>query len=108
MSETTAELLSPPSNYCVVQLPGRKYPGVVCQGDSLSAISSRLGVIDARLKAIGLDYEDDARAELEYLRELFDQVLRHYEHVLDKHGLKTPCPERKPVVIEHPEDRNED
>jgi Family of unknown function (DUF6959) len=33
-----AELLTPPGNYAVVQLPGRKFPGVVFQGDSLAAL----------------------------------------------------------------------
>ncbi len=41
MSEIVV-LLSGPTNYAVVQLPGRKFPGVVIQGDSLHAMVGRL------------------------------------------------------------------
>lgn len=40
--DDTAKLLTPPSNYAVVQLPGRQFPGVVIQGDSLSNIVALL------------------------------------------------------------------
>jgi hypothetical protein len=32
----TAEILSHASNSGIVQMPGRKFPGIVIQGDSLS------------------------------------------------------------------------
>lgn len=35
---TTARLLTPAVNYAVVQLPGRHFPGVVVQGDSLHSL----------------------------------------------------------------------
>ena len=38
----TARLLTEATNYAVVQLPGRKFPGVVVQGDSLKSLVSLL------------------------------------------------------------------
>jgi hypothetical protein len=38
MMDRTAKLLTETSNYAVVQLPGRQYPGVVFQGDSIHAL----------------------------------------------------------------------
>ena len=38
----TARLLTEATNYAVVQLPGRKFPGVVVQGDSLNNLVSLL------------------------------------------------------------------
>lgn len=36
------KLLSEPTNYAVVHLPGRDFPGVVFQGDSLNSIIADL------------------------------------------------------------------
>ena len=36
------KLLSEPTNYAVVHLPGRAFPGVVFQGDSLDGIIADL------------------------------------------------------------------
>jgi hypothetical protein len=35
---TDAKLLSEPKNYAIVQLPQRRFPGVVFQGDSLNIL----------------------------------------------------------------------
>ena len=40
--DDVAKLLSKPTNYAVVQLPGRSYPGTVIQGDSLQTLVLRL------------------------------------------------------------------
>jgi hypothetical protein len=39
---SSARLLTPATNYAVVQLPGRNFPGVVVQGDSLNNLVSLL------------------------------------------------------------------
>lgn len=39
---TTVKLLTEATNYAVVQLPERKFPGVVVQGDSLNNLISLL------------------------------------------------------------------
>lgn len=72
MSEV--QLLTPPANYAVVQLPERQFPGVVFQGDSLNNLIAELeeaiaetdpveragafkGIVD-RLYAVRARYED--------------------------------------------------
>ena len=37
-----AEVRSEPTNYAVVQLPGRQFPGVVFQGDTLHVLAHSL------------------------------------------------------------------
>ena len=93
------KLLSPAGNYCVVHVLGRKFPGLVFQGDSTVSILDRLNSIDARLIELGVDYEDDARADLDYVRDLLDKVLQNYETVLSEIGMKTPYPTREPFNI---------
>jgi hypothetical protein len=40
--EDTAQLLSPATNSAVVHLPGRRFPGVVVQGDTLNGLVRNL------------------------------------------------------------------
>jgi predicted RNase H-like HicB family nuclease len=80
-----AELLTPPHNYAVVQLPDRRYPGVVTQGDSLATICARLG----SALAGDLDELVDAKAEL-------DDALRAYVAVLQDRSIEPPFLFRPP------------
>jgi predicted RNase H-like HicB family nuclease len=48
MMDGIAKLLTNAENYAVVQLPGRQFPGVVFQGDSIRTLISQLkGALDA-------------------------------------------------------------
>lgn len=49
-----ASLLTRPQNYAVVQLPGRKYPAVVVQGDSLNAFLQRIMAMQKTLEGWGV------------------------------------------------------
>jgi hypothetical protein len=80
-SQPIVKLLTPPFNYAVVQLPGRKYPGVVFQGDSLSAHCERAAEV-ARL-ARGSAAQDQAQ----WLAEELNEVLRSYMAVLTAHSI---------------------
>jgi hypothetical protein len=55
MSENTAKILS--RGLGIVQMPGRSYPGVVIQGDSLTLIFSKLMHSATALKKLGADDE---------------------------------------------------
>ena len=79
-----AALLTEARNYAVVQLPGRKFPGVVFQGDSLFALRVSL----ARLAQE--PSEADLRAGARELRNEIDQVLAHYVAVVDSGGGSLP------------------
>ena len=82
--EPLVELLTPPFNYAVVQLPGRKYPGVVFQGDSLSIHCDRAAEV-ARL-ARGSAAQDEA----EWLAQELNEVLRSYIAVLTARSIDLP------------------
>ena len=86
-----AELLTRPSNYAVVQLPTRKFPGIVFQGDSAHSIFTRLTL----LKQSGCIQDEDMQIELDELIELFTAVLASYEQVLARHGIELPYVKRR-------------
>ncbi len=83
-----ADLLTPPHNYAIVQLPGRNYPGVVFQGDSLNALCTNIGRIVQELS------KEDTRAEalecLKFVHEDLIKIRDGYEHVLNSRKIKLP------------------
>jgi len=78
------KLLSEPTNYAVVQLPGRAFPGIVFQGDSLDAFIS-----DLREVASEADADERAYALASVIKDL-TEVQRHYETVLKRQGIPLP------------------
>ena len=74
------EVFSEASNMAIVRMPGRKFPGMVIQGDSFSILVSRAEQI--RLKATSGPLQDDA----DELLRLLSERLAHYEHVLTENG----------------------
>lgn len=75
----TAELLTPPGNYAVVQVPDRRFPGLVVQGDSLSIICERL--------AQAIDGDAD---ELTEVKAELDDALRAYIATLEERSITPP------------------
>lgn len=75
----TVELLTRPFNGAVVQLPDRRYPGVVIQGDSLSTICEHLG------EAI-----DGGAVDLAGVKADLDNLLRGYLDVLEARSITPP------------------
>ena len=84
MSEETqhARLLSPPHNYPVVQLPDRKYPGIVVQGDTFSTFVANLEE--------ALSDPEDREFIITDLLERFRAIQASYEAVLDAAGIQIP------------------
>jgi hypothetical protein len=82
----SARLLSPATNYAVVQLPGRKFPGVVFQGDSLYALEQEISKIAIMAK----QHNEEIADELKYTSEAIHDILLHYESVCKKHGISLP------------------
>jgi predicted RNase H-like HicB family nuclease len=89
MMDRTAKLLTEPSNYAVVQLPGRQYPGVVFQGDSIHALLAQLkNALDAARK-----YSDDElNAELEDAVELLVGIESKLKSLCEREGIPSPYP----------------
>ena len=88
MSENV-ELLSKATNHAVVQLPGRKFPGVVVQGDSLHGIVQRL----AELQTLAQAHDDEElTAGLAELHDLLQEASKRYEAVCKERGITLPYP----------------
>lgn len=81
------EVLSSASNAAVVRAPGRRFPGVVVQGDTLRSLADLAAEVAERVG----DTEDE---ELKYglldLRERLGGLLSHYESVMREHGHSLP------------------
>jgi len=86
MSEA-AQILSHVPNSGIVQLPGRRFPGIVLQGDTLS------GMYDFSLEL--LEQARMAKDEESYygildFAELVHDHLVHYEETLKREGMTLP------------------
>ena len=85
--DSIARLLTEPSNYAVVQLPDRKYPGVVFQGDSLNALILQLR--DALRVANG-HKDEELNAELEDVLALLQSAQDRLKIVCAREGVELP------------------
>lgn len=85
--DTIAKLLTDPTNYAVVQLPGRKYPGVVFQSDSLHALIVQM---QNALTAAQKYSDDDLNAELEDALVLLSAAETKLKSVCDSEGVAMP------------------
>jgi hypothetical protein len=79
MSVEEPELLDRSGNFAVLHLPGRRFPGVFLQGDTMSTIRDLLKNVDANALA-GID-EQMAGKILE-ARDRLNDVMAYYESVL--------------------------
>jgi hypothetical protein len=87
------EIYSDASNGAVMRHPGRRFPGILVQGDTLSGLCSKAD----RLCANGqrqLDAED--YLELNDLRNHLWRFLLHYKMVLGEHNIPLPFADRPP------------
>ena len=75
------------SNSGIVHMPGRRFPAIAIQGDSLSNMLSTA----IELMKKGKEYEDEDLyyASLE-LAERLQGHLVHYEDILEKEGFRKP------------------
>ena len=78
------ELLYEESNFAVVRLPGRRFPGVVIQGDSLFTIDALVNELAKCAKA------EDAQEIAEELTQIIGPRLAKYERVLKERGIQLP------------------
>ncbi len=79
------EVFSEASNRAVVRMPGRRFPGVVIQGDSLSLLVSA-----ARLVREGVPQGGALQETANELFDLLSGYLAHYESVLAENGIELP------------------
>lgn len=90
MEKSTADILSHVPNSGIVQMPGRRFPGIVMQGDSLSTVFDALSVClnDAKRRK-----DEDVYFELLGFAEMLQGQLLHYEKTLLEIGLPLPYSE---------------
>ena len=87
MERKELEVFSALSNYAIVRMPGRSYPGCVIQGDSLSILLSYIE--RAHSLALGTG-NSELIDELASLKESLEDRLIHYEQVIKAHGFDLP------------------
>ena len=95
MERVEVEAYSQAVNAWVVRTPGRRYPAVVMQGDSLSALCSLAQSVLKRARACRCA-DEELVDEVEELCDLLRGRLQHYEAVLREHGFKLPDDRRPP------------
>ena len=87
MERIELEVFSQASNFAIVRMPGRKFPGAVIQGDSLYILTSLARAIYQRVKESPDTELADAANELQ---KLLSTRLSHYGSVLKDHNLELP------------------
>ena len=85
MRTEPVEILSDATNAAIMRHPGRKFPGVLVQGDTLYSMCRR-----ADEACRGMDAGSDAHREISDLRNQLWKFLMHYKVVLGQHGLPLP------------------
>jgi hypothetical protein len=87
MEKLEIEVFSRQSNSAIVRMPGRKFPGVVIQGDSLSIF---LDHVESALQRAQRLPDPELTDELIDLHEKLLGHLNNYSAVLGEHGIDLP------------------
>lgn len=87
LSLETFEILGSASNAVVAKSPGRSFPGMLIQGDTLRSILEEL---DEMIEDANEGNMTAVRASTEVLRERFIELLTYYEDALSQNGLALP------------------
>jgi hypothetical protein len=87
MPPDTAQILSHFPNSGIVQLPGRRFPGIVMQGDSLSNVFDSARYLLAEFRRLR---DEERYYEVLMFAEQLQAQLLHYEETLESHGTELP------------------
>ena len=88
METVPVELFTDGGNNAVIRMPGRAFPGVLVQGDTLSTLwSSAAAALDQLRKPDG---RVEGLSELQDLVGHLDALLTRYERTLDAHEIRRP------------------
>jgi hypothetical protein len=77
------------SNFGIVRMPGRSYPGCVVQGDSLFILWKAARHVVEAVRSGATGDEEFRRAVEDLHNALLDRLL-HYQQVLQREGLDLP------------------
>jgi len=89
MADLSAPVLSDIPNSGIVHMPGRRFPGVVLQGDSLSSVFD--GLVGA-LNSAKTQRDDEAYYSIFIALDKFQKLLLAYEEALRSTGSELPYP----------------
>lgn len=84
------EIYSDVPNAAVMRHPGRQFPGVLVQGDTLTNLAGCLSIAAREAETSGLS--EDAIGAIEYAHELLSGLSAHYAAVLKQHDMEHPIP----------------
>lgn len=87
MKKSEVELLTDVGNDAVLRLPGRSYPGVLLQGDSLNGL---VKMANDALRALEQGATDAARDELTGVVQRLADAQQRYEAALRAGGIALP------------------
>ncbi|MFD7939553.1 DUF6959 family protein [Streptomyces sp. NPDC059755] len=87
MERIEAELFTAGGNNAVVRLPGRRFPGVLVQGDSLHILRTDMAEL---VEACDRGDLGDARDAAGLLLSGLDALLERYGAALDEHEIPRP------------------
>jgi hypothetical protein len=91
MRTEQVEIYSDATNAAVMRHPGRRFPGVLVQGDTLRGLVNQLaGIIEC-----AEDLDEDSRGELDDVYEKLEGLLTHYETTLVAHGFDPQSPSKR-------------
>lgn len=90
MHTESVEIYSDQANAAVMRHPGRRFPGILVQGDTLHSLCVSADAACAQVRvAIG----DEGFEELNELRNRLWSLLAHYKTVLGEHSIRLPFSE---------------
>lgn len=89
MSKVEIEVYSETVNSAIVRVPGRRFPGTVLQGDSLSILHANAKDLSNRLKELSIK-DEDLLCSAQELQETLLNHLLHYQKVLTDNGIELP------------------
>ena len=81
----SVEIFSDETNRAVMRHPGRKFPGILIEGDSLSALCQQADVACAQIARDSAGFD-----EANKMRNALWSYLNHYKSTLDEHGIGLP------------------
>ncbi len=87
MEKLELEVYSRQSNSAVIKPPGRQFPGVVIQGDSLATLYGEALEV---LRALRKSADEEAYYAALSLAETLEHHLTHYADVLQQHNIRLP------------------
>jgi hypothetical protein len=88
MKTDLVEIYSDASNAAVMRHPGRRFPGVLVQGDTLYSMAQSARRLQQ--SAAGGALDEEASEELSGLVDRLDQLLAHYKTVMKEHQIALP------------------